>query len=95
MDAFRIHGDTAYRVVLRMNNIAKNLMVEEYPLTEADIREDAERPGEQGWIYEGTVRGMEGIGRFVLGLEANIDVLEGAALKAYLRCHAEELLKKV
>ena len=50
---------------------------------------------EQGWIYEGIVRGMEGIGRFVLGLEANIDVLEGAELKAYLRCHAEELLKKV
>ncbi len=95
MDAFRIHGDTAYRVVLRMNNIAKNLMVEEYPLTEADIREDAERPDKQGWIYDGTVRGMEGIGRFVLGLEANIDVLEGAALMAYLRCHAEELLKKV
>ena len=28
MDAFRIHGEKEYHVVLRMNNVAKNLMVE-------------------------------------------------------------------
>ena len=95
MDAFRIHGDNAYHVVLRMNNIARNLLVEEYPLTEADIREDDERPGEQSWIYDGTVRGMEGVGRFVLGLEANIDVLEGEELKSYLRQHADNILSRI
>ena len=92
MDAFRIHGEQAFHVVLRMNNIARNLLVEEYPLTEADIREDSDRPGEQSWIYGGTVRGMEGVGRFVLGLEANIDVLEGEELKSYLRQHAEHII---
>ena len=93
LDAFRIHGERVYHVVLRMNNIAKNLMVEEYPLTEAHIREDADRPDGQSWIYDGTVRGMEGIGRFVLGLEANIEILEGEELRTYLRTHAENILK--
>lgn len=89
IDAFRIHGDRTYHVRVRMNNIAKNLLIEEYPLTEKDITPDG-----QLWIYEGTVRGMEGIGRFVLGLEANIEILEGEELRTFLRHHAENILKK-
>lgn len=103
MDAFRIHGPNEYHVVLRMNNIAKNLMVEEYPLTEVDIRQEetspvqydtlAEptltphemaNPDEQYWIYAGAVRGMDGVGRFVLGLQHNIEILEGEELKRFL-----------
>lgn len=100
MDAFRIHGDKEYHVVVRMNNIAKNLMVEEYPLTESDIRSeetpavmmdaiklpqhDMDNPEWQHWIYDGTVRGMDGIGRFILGLQHNIDILEGEELKRFL-----------
>lgn len=89
IDAFRIHGDRTYHVRVRMNNIAKNLLIEEYPLTEKDITPDGPQ-----WIYEGTVRGMEGIGRFVLGLEANIEILEGEELRTFLRHHAENILKK-
>ena len=37
MDAFRIHGEKEYHVILRMNNAAKNILIEEYPLTEPDI----------------------------------------------------------
>lgn len=100
MDAFRIHGDKEYHVVLRMNNIAKNLLVEEYPLTEANVKpeepatvlmdamtlpqHDMDNPEEQYWIYEGTVRGMDGVGRFVLGLQHNIEILEGEELKRFL-----------
>ena len=100
MDAFRIHGDKEYHVVLRMNNIAKNLLVEEYPLTEDNVKpeepaavmmdaimlphHDMGNPDEQYWIYDGTVRGMDGVGRFVLGLQHNIEILEGEELKRFL-----------
>lgn len=47
-------------------------------LTEADGR----------WIYEGTVRKMEGVGRFVMGLLDEVEILEGDALRQYIiqRC---------
>ena len=114
MDAFRIHGEEEYHVVLRMNNVAKNLMLEEFPLTEPDIYpqdgtlnddilvseqvlylpgHDMEDEDEQYWIYDGMVRGIDGIGRFVLGLEGNIEVMEGDELIAYLKDRAREILE--
>ena len=112
MDAFRIHGEEEYHVVLRMNNVAKNLMLEEYPMTEPDIspqdgtmedilvdmqqvlllpEHDMEDEDEEYWIYDGMVRGLDGIGRFVLGLEGNIEVMEGDELIAYLKRHAQNI----
>ena len=112
MDAFRMHGEEEYHVVLRMNNVAKNLMVEEFPLTEPDIQpqdaglmedmmelqevlilppHDMENEEEDYWIYDGMVRGLDGIGRFVLGLEGNIEVMEGDALIEYLKRHAKNI----
>lgn len=112
MDAFRVHGEEEYHVVLRMNNVAKNLMVEEFPLTEPDIQpqdagleeelmelrevlilpsHDMENEEEQFWIYDGMVRGLDGVGRFVLGLEGNIEVLEGDELIRYLLDHAQNI----
>ena len=114
MDAFRIHGDEEYHVVLRMNNVAKNLMVEEYPLTEKDITpqdgllledhtefrqvlilngHDMEDEEEEYWIYDGMVRGLDGVGRFVLSLSDNIEVMEGDELIEYLKEHARSILE--
>lgn len=114
MDAFRIHGEEEYHVVLRMNNVARNLMVEEYPLTEKDIEpqnviladeevalsrglvlpeHDMEDEEEEFWIYDGMVRGLDGIGRFVLSLSDNIEVMEGDELIAFLKEHANKILE--
>ena len=80
MDAFRLSGETPIHVRLSMTLRARNLMVEEYPLTENDISE-----GKGGrWIYDGTVRRMEGIGRFVMGLLSQIEILEGEELRQYV-----------
>ena len=97
MDAFHVHGETEYRVVLSMNNVAKNLMVEEFPLTEKDIHSGetvtVDGQMDQTWIYDGRVRGIWGIGRFVLGLNRNIIVLEGDELKAFLLDNAGDILQ--
>ena len=78
-----------------MNNVAKNLMVEEFPLTEKDIHEGepliVDGQPDQTWIYDGYVRGVWGIGRFVLGLNRNIEVLEGDELKEFLLANADDI----
>lgn len=113
MDDFRVHGDNSYHVVLRLNTLAKNLMVEEYPLTEQHIQaqdgilvmnemmltysdlvmpeQDMEDEDQDYWLYEADVRGLDGVGRFVLGLEGNIEVLEGDMLIEYLQKHARHI----
>lgn len=97
MDAFHCHGEQAYRVVLLMNNAARNIMVEEFPLTENDIHpaEDQTIDGEtdQTWIYDGIVRNMWGVGRFVLGQQQNIDVLEGDELIDFLLQSADNIIR--
>ena len=115
MDDFRFHGDKEYHVILRLNNLAKNLMVEEFPLTETHITpqdgilelheemmtmadltlppHDMESEEEEFWIYDGIVRGLDGVGRFALGLEGNIEVMEGDALIEYLRSHAHHIIE--
>ena len=91
MDSFRIHGNAPVHVKLRLHLIAKNLLLEEYPLAEKEVYQDSEGI----WYYEGNVRGMDGVGRFVLGLPAYVDVLEGEPLKDYLREQSDILNKKL
>ena len=113
MDDFRFHGDKEYHVVLRLNTLAKNLLIEEYPLTERHLSRqdgievlqeniytmedltlpahDMEDEKEEFWIYDASVRGLDSIGRFVLGLEGNMEVMEGDALIEYLLFHADHI----
>ena len=46
------------------------------------------------WIYEGVCRSLWGIGRFVLGLQDSIEVLEGEELKEHLRKSAKQIVKR-
>ena len=91
MDSFRMHGSAPEHVKLRLHLIAKNLLLEEYPLAEKEVYQDADGI----WYYEGDVHGMDGVGRFVLGLPAYVDVLEGDSLKDYLREQTDVLEKKL
>ena len=89
MDSFRIHGDVVDHVKLKLDLVAKNLLVEEYPLAERELHQI-----KRTWYYEADVRGMEGVGRFVLGLIDNVTVVEGEVLKDYLHEKAIDLLNK-
>ncbi|MBE6181102.1 MAG: WYL domain-containing protein [Rikenellaceae bacterium] len=86
IDAFRIHGEKRYRVRLKMGLLAYNLLCEEYPLAERDIR-----PLKQGkWLLDTEVAGMTGIGRFVIGLLDDIQIVESPELKN----HISEYIRK-
>ena len=80
IDAFRMSGPKKYHVILKLSLQAKNLMLEEYPLAEKSIRKNGDV-----YIFDADVRALEGVGRFVIGLAADVEILEGEELKKYIR----------
>lgn len=87
-DVFRMHGGEPVHVRLQLDNTARNLLVEEFPLAEQGLTQQKDA----GWIWEGDIYRLEGAGRFVLGLSDHIRVLDGEPLKAFLREKAQLLL---
>jgi predicted DNA-binding transcriptional regulator YafY len=81
IDVFRMHGEHRIRVRLELGMLACNLLCEEYPLAERDIR-----PLRRGrWLLDTEVAGMAGVGRFVVGLLDDIRIVDSPELTDYLR----------
>ena len=78
-DYFRISGYEQTPIKLEMSMMAKNLLIEEYPLAEQDIRKEGDK-----WILETMVSGMKGVGRFVIGLAHEIKVIDSPILEKYI-----------
>ena len=79
-DCFRMSGYEQTPVKLELSLMAKNLLLEEYPLAQKDIKEIDSK-----WILETMVSDMAGVGRFVIGLADEIEVIDSPALKDYIR----------
>ena len=89
-DSFRSHSNQAFHVKLKLTQVAKNRMVEDFPLTAREIIQDKD-----AWYYEGDVRSMEGIGRFVLSMPEHITILEGEEVRHYVRDKADYILNEM
>lgn len=89
-DSFRSHSNQMFHVKLRLTQVAKNRMVEDFPLTVKEIKQDKD-----AWYYEGEVRSMEGVGRFVLSLPEHITILEGEEVRQFVRDKANFILKEM
>ncbi len=80
-DLFMFSGEDKHHIRLRFDQLSHNLMQEEYPQSVPYMQQEDERH----WIFETDVVSFLGIGRFVLGLYDNIQVLENDAFKDYLK----------
>lgn len=80
-DVFRFSGDEHRPIVLRLGRLSKTLLTEEYPDAAACIASD----GKGGWLFTADVVSFVAVGRFVLGLSHDIEVMGGEAFLAYLR----------
>jgi len=78
-DVFRMTGDLNEKIVLQLNTRAKSLMVEEFPLAEKDLKREDNK-----WVLRTTIHSLEGAGRFVIGLAADVKILEGERLRKYI-----------
>ena len=67
-------------VKLELTLKAKNLLLEEYPLAQSDLREENGK-----WILETMISDMAGVGRFVIGLAHDIKVIDSPELVEYIR----------
>jgi predicted DNA-binding transcriptional regulator YafY len=79
IDAFGMSGTTPISVTLRLSPRAQRLMEEEHSDTTLNIT-----PQKDYSLYQGQVYSFEGIGRFIMGLLNEIEVVEPKELKAYV-----------
>ena len=85
MDVFRMSGANSYRVRLLMSLLAKNLLLEEYPLAETHIT----RKGKQ-WLFDANVHSFLGIGRFYMGQMSEIKIVNSPEFEAYIISYLEK-----
>lgn len=89
-DVFRMTGTLELPVVLELNTRAKSLLLEEFPLAEKDLkREDGK------WFLKTTIHSLEGAGRFVIGLAADIKIIEGDKLRKYILDYQKKHIVKL
>ena len=79
-DVFRMSGPLDEQITLQLDTRAKSLLLEEFPLAEKDLRRE-----EGKWILSTNIHSLEGAGRFVIGLAADIKIVEGDKLKEYIQ----------
>ena len=79
-DCFRMSGYEQTPVKLELGIQAKNLLLEEYPLAEKDLKREGKK-----WVLETLVSDMAGVGRFVIGLAHDIKVVDSPALTEYIK----------
>lgn len=87
-DCFRMTGKEDIPVTLKMTLKAKNLLIEEYPLSAKYISYDGE-----WWWFRANVKDLAGVGRFVIGLADQMDVIDSPALVNYLKKFTERNLR--
>ena len=81
IDIFRMTGFEQYRVQLKLGMLARNLLVEEYPLAERDIVE----LDDNSWLLDTKVCNYRGIGRFVMGLMDDIEIVDSPEFEEYIK----------
>lgn len=89
-DVFRMTGNDNVHVKLLLNTRAKNLLLEEYPLAERDLKRIDNK-----WYLDTEVHQLEGVGRFVIGLAADIQIVEGDALREYVREYRDKHISTI
>ncbi|MGM9742453.1 MAG: WYL domain-containing protein [Candidatus Cryptobacteroides sp.] len=89
MDAFHMTGEKPVHAVLKLDLMAKNLLCEEYPEAESSL---AATDDSNTWILDIDVYAIEGLGRFYMGLAADIEIIDAPELVSYVRDYAKKYL---
>jgi predicted DNA-binding transcriptional regulator YafY len=76
-DIFRMTGKNQFNIELELSQRAKNLLIEEYPLSEQYIK-----PLKQNtYLLTTSVYSFDGVGRFIKGLLGEIKIIKPATLQ--------------
>jgi predicted DNA-binding transcriptional regulator YafY len=80
IDIFRMQSFEPIAIILELSLVAYNLIIEEYPLSEKYISKVTDNL----YRLECEVGNFLGVGRFVLGLPGEIQIIASEALKQYV-----------
>ena len=80
IDIFRMNSSETFHITLKLGLRAMNLLVEEFPPAAPQLRK---LPGNQ-WLLDTDVCSPEGVGRFVMGLPEDIEIINSPELKEYI-----------
>lgn len=78
-DVFMFSGEERHHIKISLGQLSHNLLLEEYPEAEQFVTEEDEH-----WIFSSDVVSFRGIGRFVLGLYDDIEVLGDDDFRSYI-----------
>jgi predicted DNA-binding transcriptional regulator YafY len=81
IDIFRISSHNQLPVKLRLGLRPATLLTEEYPLAEKYLT----RVSDNEWILETNVCSFEGIGRFVIGLLPEIEIIDSPEFAGFIQ----------
>ena len=88
MDVFRMSSTnkTRYPIKLLLNIRAYDLLIEEFPLAEKQI----EKISNNKWLFKTEVCDFASVGRFVIGLSADIEIIDTPLLANYIREYVDK-----
>lgn len=91
IDIFRMHSNEKMRIILKMGLRSSSLLVEEFPLASKQLQKISDNE----WLLDTEVCSYEGVGRFVLGLLEDIEIIESPEFLQYISNQAEKIKKKL
>lgn len=91
IDIFRMMGFEQKRVQLKVGVMARNLMTEEYPLSERDMTQI----DDNHWLLDTQVCNYIGISRFVLGLMSDIEIVDSPEFEQYVLKEVEHMQNRL
>ena len=91
IDIFRTMGYEPMHVKLRLSLLAYNLIIEEYPLSVNDLYKD----DDNHWILDAHINFIEGLGRFVMGLLEEIEILDSPKFKKFIIDKLQKEIKRL
>ena len=80
IDIFRINSDQLFPVQLKLGLRAANLLMEEYPLANKYLKKISDKE----WLLQTEVCSFDGIGRFIIGLAEDIEIINSPELENYI-----------
>jgi predicted DNA-binding transcriptional regulator YafY len=87
IDVFRMNSNETKPVKLKLGLRAANLLTEEFPLASKYLN----KLSDNEWIFESEVCSYDGVGRFVIGLLDDIEIIDTPELQK----HIADLLKNI
>lgn len=85
LDIFRMCSFNQTHVRLELSLRAKNLLCEEFPLAPTALQNEDGK-----WILDTMVSDIRGVGRFVIGLAGDVQVIDSPELEDYIKDFARE-----